>query len=232
MAKRPLFLALVGETFRQCARHPVLYAGVTLAALVLQGALVLGLRLDNGLLIVPTLVQPVLATIAYARVAADRGGAAVTPAAFWERVLERVWAVILLDFAVAYIVAVALATALQGNFFERVLGTVALLYSATLVFADVIATVSDDVPMWLLLPLALWHSIRVAWSPGTFVRVVALLAIAMAVTLAQNGIFALMSVHHVAHASFWAQVPLATILTVPSSVLVVLVYLDATHVAA
>lgn len=225
--ERLSFLALIGATGRLCSERAGTFAALAAGALGVQLVLLIAIPVPHGMLVVPTIVLPVLVTATYAIAAAARASQPVARSAVWERVLERSWAVILIDFFIVFLTAIAIGSSLQSDWLDRVLGVVALLYTATLVFADAIATIVDDVSFWALLPTALWMSVRIAWTPGTFIRTIWLLCIGLLLTLAQNEIFHLLTLQHVGHADVWAEIPLATFATVPLSVLVLLVYVDA-----
>ena len=160
---------------------------------------------------------------------ADSDDVPQSAAATWERVLDRSWVVIVIDLIFTIFANDGLSAILSQDPLNVIVGTVILLISATLVFADTSGTV-DDMPVWWLLPGAFWRSLRVA--RGTvYLRALAILCLELIQALAQVPLFDWMRELKIASPDFWSSVPLNAITLVPIAALTALVYRDATRKA-
>lgn len=185
-------------------------------------------RVPHGTDLDSFIVLPILTTLVYAFAAADAGSEPVTAAAVWERFLERSWAVIVIDFVLAYVSAIGLSAGLSSEPLDMVAGMLVFGLSALLVFTDASATVDDDVTVWSVIPRAFLRSFQTSWRWPVFSRALAIFAIQLVVYALQNELYALLARRHVPEAAFWSQIPILTVVGVPLAALTVLVYLDAT----
>ncbi len=220
------FLTLCKQAAALCARRAPLYGIVTLAALGIQAALSFGFHFPHALLIGSEITLPPIATIAYVTTAVDAGALQLLPKQRWERILERTWAVIVIDFALTLAFAISLSAAAESDLGAVLMGTLALLLVATLGLAEPIASVEDGVPAWMLVPRSFARSISLTWSSGNLSRVLALFAVQLAIEAAalilQQQLLAL----RLEAAIFWANAPLDALLTIPFAALSMVVYLD------
>ncbi len=173
------------------------------------------------------MLPPLLTTLVYAFVWSDSDEEPHANAATWERVLERAWAVIVIDLIFTILVGTGLRGIVTQDPLEIGIGIVILLLAAQLVFADTSATV-DEMPVWWLVPGALWRSLRTARG-GVYLRAIAILALSLLSFLAQEPLFDWMQAMHVVNAEFWSEVPLNAITVPPIAALTALVYRDATR---
>lgn len=172
------------------------------------------------------LVDAAIATIVFAQAKGDIDGA--SPAEVWSRVLERLWAVVIVDFIVSFVSIVGTGYLVQGDLADRIVAIPILLIGAGTVFAETVAVVVDGDPWWFLVVRAIGTSIRTSLSGSTLWRAIVLFAlqfVPMAVsTLLTNAT----AQHHVRITSFWSDVPLGILFTIPLDALIVLAFFDAT----
>ena len=195
-----------------------------------QALIVFVWRIPHGLDYSGFVLPPILTTLVYAFVWNDSDEAPQTAASTWERVLERAWAVIVIDLLFSILVNTGISALVVQDPIGVVLGIVILTVAVPLVFADTSATV-DEMPVWWLLPGAFWRSVRAA--RGTvYLRAIAILALGLLSLFAQKPLFDWMHHAQIANAEFWAAVPLNAITVTPIAALTALVYRDATRKAA
>jgi len=165
-------------------------------------------------LVADAVVQPLFVIVVTAFSFGDLSGDGA--AALWARVLERLWAVLLIDLLVVLIAAFGLGGIIAPDIGSRVLGTGLIVIAISFIFADVYATVADDVPWWLLVPRSFAASMIATWRGLTFTRAMVVFALgdllpAPIAALAQSYLQSL----HVAHADFWSTaVPVMLLLPV------------------
>jgi len=165
--------------------------------------------------------------VVYASVSADADAAPRNERAVWDRILERSWAVVVVDLIGTYLLSFGIGATMVADVLSFVTGLIALLLSVLLVFADTSATIDDGMPVWWLVPGAIGRSIVTAWRGGMMVRAVLIFSIGFFASYLAGGLFALMGSAHIPNADFWAQLPLDDILTPPLAAFTVLVYRDA-----
>jgi hypothetical protein len=204
-----------------------LYAAATACVIGAQALVVFVWRVPFGLTYSTFVLPPLLTTLVYAFVWADSDETPQPSAATWERVLERSWAVIVIDLFLTILVGTGLGEIQTQDSIEVILGIVMLVVAIPLVFTDTSATV-DEMPVWWLLPGAFWRSVRAARGP-VYLRAIAILALGLIPALAQKPLFDWLQAMHVAGADFWSVVPLNAITLVPIAALTALVYRDATR---
>jgi hypothetical protein len=206
-----------------------LYAAATACVIGAQALIVFVWRIPHGLDYSGFVLPPILTTLVYAFVWNDSDEAPQTAASTWERVLERAWAVIVIDLLFSILVNTGINALVIQDPIGVVLGIVILTVAVPLVFADTSATV-DEMPVWWLLPGAFWRSVRAA--RGTvYLRAIAILALGLLALFAQKPLFDWMHHAEIANAEFWAVVPLNAITVTPIAALTALVYRDATRKA-
>jgi hypothetical protein len=206
-----------------------LYAAATACVIGAQALVVFVWRVPFGIAYSGFVLPPLLTTLVYAFVWADSDDTPQTAASTWERVLERAWAVIIIDLVLTILINTGIGGIVAQDPVDVVLGVVILVIAAPLVFADASATV-DAMPVWWLLPGAFWRSVRAARGPA-YLRAIAILALVLLSSLVQKPLFDWMQAAHVAYAEFWSEVPLNAITVAPIAALTALVYRDATRKA-
>jgi hypothetical protein len=188
-------------------------------------------RVPHGIEYSAFVLPPLLVTLVYAFVWADSDPDPQPASATWERVLERAWAVIVIDLFVSLVQGQGVAGIASSDPFEIVFGIAILLLTAPIIFVDVSATV-DNLPVWWILPGAFWRGVRAVRSRPAFLRAIAIIAIGLLVFLGEVHLFDWMHHAGIANADFWSHVPVDTIGAVPIAALTALVYRDATRPGA
>jgi len=192
-----------------------------------QALVVFVWRVPHGLVYSGYVLPPLYTTLVYAFVWADSDEAPQNAGSTWERVLDRAWAVIVIDLVFTIFVNTGLDGIITQDPVDVVLGIVILMISAPLVFADTSATV-DEMPVWWLIPGAFWRSLRTARGP-VYLRAIAILCLALIPAIAQAPLFDWMHHAEIANAEFWSAVPLNAVTVAPIGALTALVYREATR---
>jgi hypothetical protein len=144
-----------------------------------------------------------------------------------ERALERSWAIILLGFGIDLFAFVGLIGLQAHNVVDTLLASGILLMSATLMFAPVDATISDDA-WWWILPSSIVRSISVAWKAPAFSRALIVLALGeVAPYLLLDPLQRLVTVLHLSQPGLWASGLVTALLVPPVQTLATFAYLDA-----
>lgn len=221
---------MTAAALRSVARHAALYAIAGLIVVALEALIVFDWHANPVMTttVASVIIEPFFVTIVsaftYADVRQD-----LTLAATWLRVLERSWAVLLIDLLGTLIVIVGLQSLYTADLVQRLLGTVVIVVAVSFVFADVAATVVDNAePWWLLVPRSLGASVATAWRGTTFTRALLIFAVGtllrfVITTIAQGALDA----RHVPLSLVWANaIPVVLLLPVVQA-LCTYVYLDA-----
>jgi len=211
-------------------RRIALYTGAVAFAVCAQAVVVFALRVPNGIVYCGFVFAPLLTALVYACVWADTAQKRPPQMAVWERALERSWAVILIDLAVSFVQITGAGGFRTGDLSDAFIGLAILIMSATFVFADASATL-DEMPVWWLVPGALWRSVQACLNGIVFGRAITIVALSIACGFLQDPIYALLQSAHVANADFWASIPLDDATVPPIAALTALVYRDATRPA-
>jgi hypothetical protein len=149
----------------------------------------------------------------------------LTTAERWERILERAWALIVLDVGLSFVQISGLQTMLLGasDAGDTILGFLTLLLSAMLVYAEPFAALQKDVQTITLLPFALLRSMMLGWV--NISRIFSLFAVQIAAMMA-----ALLLDQAVAKAGADAaaliSLAFGTVLSAPLAALFTVAYLD------
>ena len=225
----PIPKSLLGLGIRalQCiGKRIAFYASMTLVALLLQLAIALLWRVPQALPFAIYVVGPVLTTIVYAFVAADARDSDAPAEPIWPRILERAWAVIVIDLGLGLLqqnIMGGPATLGVGGVLE---GVLLLFMTTSLIFADASATVDDGDSALLLIPRSLGRSIAVVFAGGLFQRGLIVLAVQLVAAFAVLFAYAAASAHHLKHGDLWTLLVFNTILGVPIAAFTMLVYLE------
>lgn len=172
------------------------------------------------------LVDAAIGTIVYAQAKGDIDGAGTTEV--WSRVLERLWAVVIVDFIVQFVSIVGIGYLAQGDLADRIVAIPILLIGAGTVFAEAVAVVVDGDPWWFLVVRAIGTSIRTSWSGSTLWRAIVLFTLQFVPMALSTLLTNTAAQHHVRITSFWSDVPLGILFTIPLDALIVLAFFDAT----
>ncbi|HKU68751.1 MAG TPA: hypothetical protein VJP85_13320 [Candidatus Baltobacteraceae bacterium] len=143
----------------------------------------------------------------------------------WERILERAWALIVLDVGLSFVQISGIQTMLLGasDAGDTIMGFLTLLLSAMLVYAEPFTALENDVQPITLLPFAILRSMMLGWVNVS--RIFSLFSIQLAVIIA--GIF----VHQAAlrtgaDATVWIGLAFGTFVSAPLAALFTVAYLD------
>lgn len=166
-----------------------------------------------------------LATIVFAQAKGDVDGS--TAAEVWSRVLDRLWAVLVVDFIVTFVTLDGIAILAQGELLDRIIAIPILLIAAATVFAEAIAVVVDGEQWWFLVVRAIGTSIRTSWSGSTLWRAIVLFALQFVPMAAGIALTKASAQLHITITSFWTDVPLGILFAIPLDALIVLAFFDA-----
>ncbi len=221
---------LLGRSFRSVARHAALYALTGFVVIGAEALIVFNWHpkppiAENIAIII---IEPFFVAIVNAFTYADVRGDLSTGAT-WSRVLERSWAVLIIDVLCWLVALIGFQSIASTGIFDKLLGAGVTIVAVSLIFADVHATVVDDAePWWLLVPRSLAASMAVAWQGVAFAR--ALIVFALVVLLPNLLAILLQSAlaaRHVPAPSFWANAASVLLLLPLVQAFCTQVYLDA-----
>lgn len=202
---------LLRESLRLCARNIVPFSLAVLGCAAIAAALTLTQQQNLAANVANYVLLPLLTTVVYAFAGASTETPRISP---WLLALERAWAVLIIDFIVGFFQSNAFAVAVDGHFFDELLGVGTLLISAPLLLADVDAVLSTDESIWFLVPLALLKSLRIGMRPHVFARVAALLVLEIAIQGFTIWLHPQLNARHIPHLTLIADF-LPTLLCVP-----------------
>ena len=80
-----------------------------------------------------------------------------------ERIIDRAWAIIVLDAAIAIVQIISYLTIGSGERGDVVLGIVAFFLSTMLIYSETYAALEPAISPWLLVPFALVRSMMLGW---------------------------------------------------------------------
>ena len=227
MTPTPL-LVLWGQAFALLFKRWPLYLAIAVAAIALQGALLALWRGPQvvGLFVVSFITTTVVQGIVYAFVARDARENQDEAQPVWGRILERTWALIVIDFLLWYFVGNGLPR--DGSLVAYLVFALATFVWAFLIFSDVSAMIDDDDggPL-LLVPRSFWRSIVTTRDPHVLWQAVALALLSDLAALTMGGLESILDGYHLTNAAFWVDIPLGTLLTLPLAALTTVVYLNA-----
>lgn len=227
-APRAPLLSLFAQTYRSVVRHAPLYLLTSLIVVGLEGLVVFTWHSAAATPVASVVLEPFFVTIVAAFSYADLRDD-WTPSDVWLRVLERSWAVLLIDLLFQLVLALGIESLAVPDLFSRLMGAAVVMIGVSLVFADVAATVTDDAePWWWLVPRSLGASMAVAWQRVAFARALIVFALLdlfpeSVVSIVQP----LLAQHHVPQPAYWANAISVILLSPPFQALCTFVYLDA-----
>jgi hypothetical protein len=218
--------ALAASALRLCAARFPIFAASALVGLAVEAAIYFLLHPKTGVNVGDLIVGPMVATVVYVFAAADLPGdesRRITRP--WERILERVWAVVVIEFIQALIFSAGLGAMLVGNAFSAFVGATVIFMFATLVFSDVFAAVEPNLSPVTMLFLGFVRSVQLTWR-GNIARVLFILALTLILNAMQTGLITLLTNWHIRDAAFWGDAPFALFATIPLAAFTALVYFD------
>lgn len=167
--------------------------------------------------------SPLISTVVMVYVYADATGDLCAAGTRWERIIERAWAMIVIDVAITFVQETSLAM-LPGPGFSTILaGFLALLFTAMLVYAEPFICSEKGVGALVLIPLSLYRSMILAWVNMS--RIFALFAVVLAIATAFQLIDS--NVHGPeAERTVWIALALPTFVMAPLAALFTVAFLD------
>ncbi len=203
-----------------------MYAGLAAVAIAVQWIVYHQTKAPAVLFTSSIVVDAVIATIVFAQAKGDIDGA--NTGDVWSRVLDRLWAVVIVDFITSYVGIVGVASLAAGDLADRIIAIPILLIAAATVFAEPIAAVVDGEQWWFLVVRAIGLSVRTSLRGSTLWRAIALFALGLVPT-AVSALIVNASTHNhgTTTTSFWSDVPLGIIYSIPLDALIVLAFFDA-----
>ena len=218
----PSYRPLPVVTFRLLVRRWPLYLLTCAAVIALQTALAHFTHLPNVKTFVELIGSPLVIVVATVFSAADATGK-VPDAPCWERIVERGWAIVLIDFGLSFISANGRAGVQSNDATNILYGFLTLLLGGMLVYAEPFAALQNEVSPLTLIPFAMLRSMTLAWV--NFSRILALTAVQIGLgVLLQLGAQYAGQVGIDADTWFW--IVLQTLLSVPLAILFTVAYLD------
>jgi hypothetical protein len=222
---RASFLGQLTQTLRLLRQRAGFYAAGAVLAIALQAAFDFTLHGDKVAFAIDNIVSPAFTAIVYAFAWADLGG--FDAGAAWSRAVERVWAVIVIDFLLAYASYATQNTQGAGDTIATIADIGIIVAGAFFLMADAAAVFDDDASAWKIVPLSFAHSVIAAVRGGVFLRVLTIVAVDLLLQSSGALLADLLGALHVPNAPFWATVPLESV-TIPFfAILTALVYRDA-----
>lgn len=218
---------LIARALHVIGRHWLVFAIAAVATVLFEGAIHAFARVAHADELAILVVPQAITAICYAFAGLD---AAEQPpcAEVWPRILERIWAVVILNVALelAFLFGSASADTTGGaqSFFMQL---AIMLVMVLLAFSDVAAVLQPNLRMRDVLPFALLRSARLVANTLVWMRVLGLLiadyVLGMALGAASH---ALSPVAH-GEVAFWMSAAANTVLTLAFAVFLALLYLDA-----
>ncbi|HZZ65650.1 MAG TPA: hypothetical protein VFE17_09140 [Candidatus Baltobacteraceae bacterium] len=155
---------------------------------VLTSAIVFGIefafytfvRLPHGALYAELIGSPVIGTVVLVTAGFDATGGA-PPGVRIERMIERAWAIIVLDAGLSMLTQAGFVAAGSGNAADTLLGIAVMFFAAMLVYAEPFAALEPSVQALTILPFAVVRSLMLAWLNMS--RVFSLFAIQISVNV-------------------------------------------------
>ncbi|HZT11911.1 MAG TPA: hypothetical protein VFA29_03880 [Candidatus Baltobacteraceae bacterium] len=166
--------------------------------------------------------EPLLITVVIVYVGCDARDVLPTPAERWSRIVERAWAVIIVDVGLTIVNGVGFGAMQEGDPVNVVLGTLVLFLGAMLIYAEPYLCLNDEAPLLAMIPLSIVRSMMLAWVNMS--RVFSLFALELAVAIADLYLEQLCT--HWFKTAVWADFVFWTIANVPLSALFAVAYLD------
>jgi hypothetical protein len=195
-------------------------------AFLLQWCVAIPLHLPAGDVVGAVIFSPMLVALVYSFARSDTSETPLSAQEIWERLLERAWAVVIVDFITGWIFANGFYLSLSPTIGPQILGVMLMAVSIPLVFADASAVADDNLTAWNVIPLAFLNGIRRAYAPAIFPRALLVYALNALFFFSSQELAAGLDAQHVANPLFWGTTPLNTLVTPGLAVLTMVIYRD------
>ncbi len=218
---------LIARALNVLRRHWLVFAIAAVATVLCQGAVHAFAHVasadETAQIVVPQAITAICYAFAGLNVIEEPPRGKV-----WLRVLERIWAVVIINVALqlAFIFGAAGDTANGGvqSFFMQL---AIMLIMVLLAFSDVIAVVQPNLRMREVLPLAVARSARLVANTLVWMRVLGLLIVDYVLGMALSAASQALSTAGHGALAFWTATAANTVLTVVFAVYLALLYFDA-----
>ena len=223
---RTSLAVLTGRAFSLVGRHWIAFAAVAVIAIVAEWFVYRKSSIPEFFLPANILISAIVDAIVLGIAKGDVDG--WNPSQTWERILERSWAVIIIAFVSWFVTVYGLQLLRFGGLLDRFFAIPILLIAASIVFAEAIAIAVDEEMWWFIIARSLGTSIRTSWTGSTLARAIAIFALGLLPFNLAALIAAAVTHGDPTTPSFWTDVPLGIVWSIPLDVLTVLAYFDAT----
>lgn len=168
---------------------------------------------------------PLVGAVVMVFAGADATGTLPAASERWGRIIERAWAIIVIDVGISFVQVAGLQTIAAGasDAGSALMGMLALFLAAMLVYAEPFACLETQVRTRAILPLALMRSMMLAWTNMS--RIFSLFAIELALSIADVGVLRLGTVAGLKDPN-WLELLFWTMATAPLALLFTVAYLD------
>lgn len=207
------------------ARRWPLYVATCAGVFALQAVFYAFVHVRFAELYATLIGAPLVSLVVMVNAGADATGTLESAADRWGRILERGWAIVLLDAGISFVEVVGLQSMSAGNGGPgaTLLGLLTLFLAAMLVYAEPFACLEREVTTLMLLPFALMRSMMLSWVNVS--RIFSLFAIQLALNIADLLLLRLGAWAGMKDAN-WIEVLFGTLMTAPLAVLFTVAYLD------
>ncbi len=149
---------------RLIAKRWLLYSACTLVAIALQLLVVHLLNANSrAVMFIELIAAPLVNAVVIVYAGEDDLGTMPLCSQRVERILERAWAIILLDAGLTIVQWISFETMAMGDIGERLLGVTALFLSTTLLYSEPYAALENEVSPVAVVPFALMRSMMLGW---------------------------------------------------------------------
>ncbi len=166
--------------------------------------------------------QPLIIVVVTTYAGCDARETLPSPSERWTRILERAWAVIVIDVALSFVSTVGFATMQAGDFSDFLFGAIVLFLGAMLIYAEPYVCLDDAGALLTMVPFAILRSMMLAWVNMS--RIFSLFALELVVMMAEYYVHA--GASRAVHDPVWTDMAFSSALAVPLAVLFTVAYLD------
>jgi hypothetical protein len=166
--------------------------------------------------------EPLLIAVVTVYAGCDARGILPNAGERWSRIVDRAWAVIVVDVGLSFVTTSGLEAMSTAEPTNILLGTLVLFLGAMLVYAEPYICLNDDVPVLSLVPYAIVRSMILAWVNMS--RIFSLFALQLAVTVAN--VYLDQAASHWFKSFAWINMVYWAIVNVPLAALFAVAYLD------
>ncbi len=144
-------------------KRRLLYSLTCLVAILLQIGLVVLLNGARWLDYIQLVAIPVVNVVFIVNVGGDASASLAERGCRLERILERAWAIILIDAAITLATVVAVSSLVANGAQDIIMGVLVLFMLAMLAYAEPFAALEDETNALTLVPFAILRSMMLAW---------------------------------------------------------------------